>query len=110
MKLVQHLYLGTPVNYGTFAIRKRLDAIAKLVKIENLKVLDVGCGNGAYTIGLARKNKQVVGVDIQYVNLSKFLSQIYSNMTENCFVAQMDGVHLAFKDSYFDIVTCIEVM
>jgi len=34
-----------------------------------MKVLDIGCGNGAYTLEIARKADYVVGIDIEQERL-----------------------------------------
>jgi len=57
------------VRYGAFAIKKRLGLAEKYITFNNMKVLDIGCGNGAYTLEIARKADFVVGIDIEQKRL-----------------------------------------
>jgi len=59
------LDLGAPVAYGTFAIRKRLSLAEKYVTFENVRILDIGSGNGAYTLNMAKKATFVFGIDVE---------------------------------------------
>jgi len=73
--------------------------ISKLKKIidfkENLKLLDIGCGNGTFTYYF-NQNLFTVGVD----NSRKMLAQ----KPEKISAVQADAAKLPFKDNAFDIV------
>lgn len=105
-----NMILGSPADYNTYAISKRLGAINKFVSFEGKVILDIGCGNGAYTMEMAQNAKIVVGIDVERERLLKFSIERERRQTNNVFIVQMDGQELAFADNSFDIVTCIETL
>lgn len=106
------LRLGASINYGTLGIRKRLELAEKYLVLQNwMNVLDLGCGNGAYTIEMASKANMVIGVDIEINRLNQFQSELMAREESyNAKIIQSDGQRLCFKDNTFDIVTLIEVI
>jgi ubiquinone/menaquinone biosynthesis C-methylase UbiE len=82
--------------------RRRFLKLLDTVDFENKKVLEVGSGPGGNLLFLAKKNCQkLVGVDIsdKMLDLSKTVLQ-----NENIELYKIDGVHIPFEDSHFDIV------
>lgn len=72
------------------------------------RALDVGCGNGAYTLVIGREAALVWGVDIDQRWLNEFIHQPQIGSTVG--VAQADGECLPFCDAVFDVVFCIETL
>jgi ubiquinone/menaquinone biosynthesis C-methylase UbiE len=94
--------LGGPASYGSFAVEKRIAVLDRNLRLTGLSVLDLGCGNGCYTIELARRSARVCGVDIQFSKLREFRS----NITRFQAVAEK----LPFASDSFDVITMIEVL
>ena len=47
--------LGQPIEYGYAGVQKRLDMAGCFATWRNTRLLDLGCGNGAYTMEMARE-------------------------------------------------------
>lgn len=84
----------------------------RLVVPEGSAVLDVGCGFGALTIAVAKRNPgaKVIGVDLwgpEYASFSKELceSNAQAEGVTNVSFEAGDARHLPFADESFDAVT-----
>ena len=78
---------------------------------DKMKVLDVGCGTGAFTRRIAErvKNGEIIGLDID----EKLLESARKIAKEkNLRVKYVKGnvYNLEFKDDYFDLVTCQKLL
>lgn len=93
--------------------RQIIEGVAAYVKLpEGGKGLDVGCGSGALTIAVAKRNPQatIVGLDRwgkEYASFSKSLceSNAEAESISNVSFLQGDALHLDFPDESFDAVT-----
>jgi ubiquinone/menaquinone biosynthesis C-methylase UbiE len=101
-------FLGTPIRYGYTGVQKRLSAARRFAGWEGADVLDVGCGNGAYTIEMARDAAFVCGVDVEPERLAEFAERAawLSHVT----IALASGERLPMPDASFDVVFCIETL
>ncbi len=72
-----------------------------LTQINN--VLDIGCGNGFFTVPLNKRLSNVVGLDFSRRMLS-LLKQ------EKIPLIRADSVYLPFKDRCFDLVFCANMI
>lgn len=73
---------------------------------DGMKILDVGCGTGAFTYYLAKstKNCNYYGIDIDETFIYEAIKAIPDDM--NCYNFILgDASELPFPDAYFDIVT-----
>lgn len=72
-------------------------------KSKNLKILDVGCGAGFFSIVLAKKGHQVVGIDLtpDMVEAAQVLAK--EEKVSGCFQI-MDAENLKFENECFDVV------
>ena len=71
------------------------------------RLLDIGCGNGAYTLKLAEAFDETVGVDIEPDRLADFRAEVGERAIE---VLECSAADLPFADGHFDVVTAIETM
>ena len=94
--------LGGPAPYGSYGVTTRMRKIDEMLNLEGTRVLDVGCGNGSYTVELARRASYVCGLDIQMENLQSFREPIPRVLGA--------GENLPFATESFDVVTMIEVL
>ncbi len=92
--------------------RQIIDGTAAYVKVpEGGTCLDVGCGSGALTIAVAKRNPkaEVIGIDRwgkEYASFNKPLCENNARAegVENVSFRQGDATHLDFPDETFDTV------
>ncbi len=70
----------------------------------NLRVLDVGCGDGVNTVEYARKSAVVVGIDYSMSMIRKALGRLRRTPVENCTFLQTSLDALPFSKGFFDTV------
>ena len=69
------------------------------------RVLDLGCSIGAWSLFLRKqKSKYIIGVDISKERLDLAKKRGYDE------VALANGTNLPFKDNYFDLIVCTDVL
>ncbi|MBR0300427.1 MAG: class I SAM-dependent methyltransferase [Bacteroidales bacterium] len=94
--------------------RQIIEGVAECVKLpEGGRGLDVGCGSGALTIAVAKRNPngKVFGIDrwgAEYASFSKKICEDNANaegVAERTDFAQGDALKLDFPDESFDAVT-----
>jgi len=68
----------------------------------NLRVLDVGCRDGAFTIPLAEECKEVIGIDVDmaFVEKTKKKASKYKNIT----IEFGNILQTKYSNNYFDLV------
>jgi ubiquinone/menaquinone biosynthesis C-methylase UbiE len=76
-------------------------------KYEFERVLDVGCGDGNFTMLMARacKAKEVYGIEIS----EKGVEMARKNGVK-CYQLDVDQENFPFKDNFFDAVTALELI
>lgn len=87
---------------------KRLVKTLQQYKSNTAKVLDLGCGTGLNTVGIAKAFPNTVAIDVdpQVIKPAKeFLKKFGLKIP----VTIYDGKRLPFKDNSFDLIACIEV-
>ena len=107
------LYRAFDYNGKRQMSRQIIEGIADHVTVkEGGKCLDVGCGSGALTIAVAKRNPKasVVGIDrwgAEYASFSKKLCEDNAKAegVDNVSFEKGDATHLEFADETFDALT-----
>ena len=88
----------------------RLDYIDRLTGLQGKRVLDVGCGGGLLTEGMAQRGAEVMGIDMGKAPLNVArLHQHESGLVID--YRQATAEQLAEEQpASFDIVTCLEML
>jgi ubiquinone/menaquinone biosynthesis C-methylase UbiE len=104
--------LGSPVDLGASGVHKRIGVFARHWPLEGERLLDLGCGNGAYTEVLAEGYRHVDAVDISPDHVASLQARLAprAELSEKIAVQTMTAESLSFDDASFDAVTCIEVL
>lgn len=88
--------------YRTQEYERILDASGIKKEAKDKRILEIGCGSGAFSFRLAKSGFQVVGMDI-CAKLIKLTSK--ENKMNAAFVVA-DGLNLPFKNESFDLIFC----
>jgi len=78
------------------------DDVLKIVK--DKEVLDIGCGDGSFTLEIAKRARRVVGVDFSEVALAKGASNHAIIEQKNMRLQLANAKGLPFADAEFDAV------
>lgn len=97
---------GSPIMYGKSGVLLRLSKLNSIKNIDYNNCLDLGAGNGAYSLELKNSIKQVTAFDINKNYLNNLKSRIYSSI----FVVNGSSAYLPFKDNSFESVFLIETV
>jgi SAM-dependent methyltransferase len=95
--------LGRPSYVWRSGQERRLSLVRSRVSLEGARVLDVGCGIGAYVRRIRELSPRVYGVDIDEQRVRRGSSEL-----PNLMLAA--GEHLPFLDNSFDAVLLNEVI
>lgn len=95
---------------STFYARRKVEILEEIVRqgpgpLQELSLLDVGCGTGTTDQTLAARVRSLHGVDIS----AEMLTKAQQNVPEAQF-SWYDGVTLPFDDGMFDVVVAICVL
>lgn len=89
---------------GSLSDRLEKELVFSLLDVRDReKVLDVGCGTGNYTIELAKRGADVIGIDSSEEMLAWARIKAQKANIETSFHAA-DAMNLPFPDSTFDMV------
>lgn len=78
-----------------------------------MRVLDVGPGNGTYTLGAAKRlgsEGQLIAIDIEPKIIDRLQKRIELEGIANINARVADAYELPFEDSYFDLIYMITVI
>ncbi len=95
--------LGHPSQIWTRGLERRLDMVRRAVPLEERRILDVGCGVGAFARRLREFSRDVYGVDIDEERVRRGAAQVPN-------LALALGEYLPFADETFDVVLLHEVL
>jgi len=105
------LSLGWPEPDGSIGIDRRLELLNGLQTFPGGSVLDVGCGNGSYTVRLADRFDRVVGVEVEPERLADFDSRLDGRPDRARFELRLESAEsLSDADATFDAVVAVETL
>ena len=103
------LGVSSAAKANDFAVDVRRRQIIEHVPVKGKSILDIGCGNGLYTLALAGLAKESVGVDIGWEALTEAEENKVRLGRDTEFVRAL-AESLPFAERSFDIVLAIEVL
>jgi len=95
--------LGHPSQIWTRGLERRLELMRRYVSLEGKRILDIGCGVGAFVRRLREFSPHVYGVDIDAERVRQGGSELPN-------LALAVGEHLPFADDSFDVLVLHEVL
>ncbi len=95
--------LGHPSQIWTRGLERRLEIMRRRVDLEGKRILDIGCGVGAFVRRLREFSQRVAGIDID-------AERVIEGGKEVPDLALAVGESLPFTDGVFDIVLLHEVL
>ena len=95
--------LGHPSQIWTRGLERRLELVRRHVQLEGKRILDIGCGVGAFVRRLREFSPEVYGVDVD-------AERVVDGAWEVPNLALAVGEHLPFAEGTFDVVLLHEVL
>lgn len=88
----------------------RLQYVQQRVKLENTKVLDVGCGGGIFSESMAKQKAIVTGIDQAEGALNVAKLHLYESKLEVEYLHITVEELAAQRPAQYDVVTCMEML
>ena len=88
----------------------RLDYIDERAPLKGARVLDVGCGGGLLSEGMARRGAQVLGIDLAQGSLDVAAAHAREHEIEVEYRCQGAEQLAVEQPGAFEIVTCLEML
>ena len=100
-----------------YAHRQRVNCVKYLMdrflseNVQDLTILDIGCGSGAYTTLFAKLGFHVVGLDISKLGISTAKKwAVCENLQDRVALIVANAEKLPFKNESFNFIICSEVL
>lgn len=99
-----------PTAMGQFWLQEHIGIFTRLLQLRSTdRFLDVGCGEGFYTVALADKAKTTIGVDMSS-SILNVLQNLQNFPAEKLKLVNSDVERLPFGDKSFDKILCSHVL
>lgn len=95
--------LGHASQIWTRGLERRLGMMRSQVKLEGARILDIGCGVGAFVRRLREFSPEVVGTDIDRESVLRGVEEVPN-------LGLAVGEHMPFRDGTFDVILLHEVL
>jgi SAM-dependent methyltransferase len=95
--------LGHPSQIWTPGLERRLDLLRRYVDLNNKRILDIGCGVGAFVRRLREFSAEVYGTDIDRESVVRGTEAVPN-------LGLAVGEYMPFKDATFDVILLHEVL
>mgnify|MGYP000647976011 CR=1 FL=1 len=99
-----------PKAFQTYITKKVRKKVVKMIAESSEKLLDIGCGNGAFLRELDQKTEdlRLYGIDNDPIVMEKARNITRNTHSENYLhFSLQDGKNTDFPDNYFDIITLL---
>lgn len=98
------------LSHARLAYRQPRNVVAFAGVQPDWAVLDLGCGNGAFTLALANHARCVHAVDVQPAMIKALMIRLRSSGVTNVVPRVAPATHLPFEDEAFDAALMISVL
>jgi 2-polyprenyl-3-methyl-5-hydroxy-6-metoxy-1,4-benzoquinol methylase len=95
--------LGHPSQIWTRGLERRLEMVREQVPLEDKRILDIGCGVGAFVRRLREFSAEVYGTDIDAENVAEGAREVPN-------LGLAVGEAMPFADNTFDVILLHEVL
>jgi SAM-dependent methyltransferase len=103
------LLIGTPRDASLpRTMELVVGKLRRLGAFSGERLLDIGCGGGAFTRALASSFPEVHGIDIQEDYLKQFRESVKDD--KRFVISNMSASDMAFPDDFFDTIVTIETL
>lgn len=104
-----NLFIGASRNEQCIkTVRVVIDKLCSLTEWRGDRLLDVGCGDGTFTLRLGHEYRQVYGIDMQEDYIEIFKRRVATGGKFNAEV--MSASAMDFPDEHFDAIVTIETL
>jgi len=100
---IEDIHLGSPSLILTKGLLYRFERVKEFINFKNSKVLDIGCGIGAFLEKFKNEGADVYGIDIDKDKINIAKEKFY-----NVFVSPAEKLN--FNNNFFDVIFLHEVL